>query len=313
MAHQLPIESTLDLHAFAPRDVVSVVEEYVTAAAAAGTPGRAHRPRPRPRRAARHGAGGARAPSAGGGVLGRYRRASRRDLRAPHAARIGRHTTNRRVSTAPGCSGCDRTGLILWNLSRARAKKSETSRTSWSRVAAERFAADALGHRDAVGESCGRTLAHLSRCKGIRDPAVAKSQFRVAPPSLLRLHSPPIDYPAFAFHLLPKRVDFFEYRLGHIVRRGWPYLAVRVAAVYPRLLINLGSSPRGVVFEILLSLPRRISSANCVFGGWRRRKQRPTRAAANLPRGCGDFACGRSPVQSDAPQKALVRVWSRCR
>jgi DNA-nicking Smr family endonuclease len=36
MAHQLPIEPTLDLHAFAPRDVVSVVEEYVTAAAAAG-------------------------------------------------------------------------------------------------------------------------------------------------------------------------------------------------------------------------------------------------------------------------------------
>jgi DNA-nicking Smr family endonuclease len=36
MAHQLPIESTLDLHAFAPRDVVSVVEEYVTAAAEKG-------------------------------------------------------------------------------------------------------------------------------------------------------------------------------------------------------------------------------------------------------------------------------------
>ena len=32
----LPIESSLDLHAFAPRDVVSVVEEYVTAAHAAG-------------------------------------------------------------------------------------------------------------------------------------------------------------------------------------------------------------------------------------------------------------------------------------
>jgi DNA-nicking Smr family endonuclease len=36
MVHQLPIEPTLDLHAFAPRDVVSVVEEYVTAAAARG-------------------------------------------------------------------------------------------------------------------------------------------------------------------------------------------------------------------------------------------------------------------------------------
>jgi DNA-nicking Smr family endonuclease len=32
----LPIESTIDLHAFAPRDVVAVVEEYVRAAHAAG-------------------------------------------------------------------------------------------------------------------------------------------------------------------------------------------------------------------------------------------------------------------------------------
>jgi DNA-nicking Smr family endonuclease len=32
----VPIEAELDLHAFAPRDVVSVVEEYVTAAARAG-------------------------------------------------------------------------------------------------------------------------------------------------------------------------------------------------------------------------------------------------------------------------------------
>ena len=36
MAHRVPIEGTLDLHAFAPRDVASVVEEYVTAAHAAG-------------------------------------------------------------------------------------------------------------------------------------------------------------------------------------------------------------------------------------------------------------------------------------
>ena len=34
--HLVPIEDTLDLHAFAPPDVVSVVEEYVCAAAEAG-------------------------------------------------------------------------------------------------------------------------------------------------------------------------------------------------------------------------------------------------------------------------------------
>jgi DNA-nicking Smr family endonuclease len=34
--HPVPIESSLDLHAFAPRDIPSVVEEYVTAAHAAG-------------------------------------------------------------------------------------------------------------------------------------------------------------------------------------------------------------------------------------------------------------------------------------
>ena len=36
MTHRVPIEDSLDLHAFAPRDIKSVVEEYVNAAHAAG-------------------------------------------------------------------------------------------------------------------------------------------------------------------------------------------------------------------------------------------------------------------------------------
>lgn len=36
MSHQVPIEAALDLHPFAPRDIKSVVEEYVSAAHAAG-------------------------------------------------------------------------------------------------------------------------------------------------------------------------------------------------------------------------------------------------------------------------------------
>jgi DNA-nicking Smr family endonuclease len=32
MAHEIPIEPVLDLHTFSPRDIPSVVEEYVTAA-----------------------------------------------------------------------------------------------------------------------------------------------------------------------------------------------------------------------------------------------------------------------------------------
>lgn len=36
MPHRIPIEDHLDLHAFAPRDVASVVEEYINAAHAAG-------------------------------------------------------------------------------------------------------------------------------------------------------------------------------------------------------------------------------------------------------------------------------------
>ena len=36
MAHRVPIEPEIDLHAFAPRDIPSVVEEYVDAAARAG-------------------------------------------------------------------------------------------------------------------------------------------------------------------------------------------------------------------------------------------------------------------------------------
>jgi DNA-nicking Smr family endonuclease len=34
--HRVPIEGEIDLHAFAPRDIPSVVEEYVTAAAKQG-------------------------------------------------------------------------------------------------------------------------------------------------------------------------------------------------------------------------------------------------------------------------------------
>ena len=36
MAHRVPIEREIDLHAFAPRDIPSVVEEYIGAAARAG-------------------------------------------------------------------------------------------------------------------------------------------------------------------------------------------------------------------------------------------------------------------------------------
>lgn len=36
MAHRIPVEDSLDLHTFAPRDIASVVDEYVTAAQAAG-------------------------------------------------------------------------------------------------------------------------------------------------------------------------------------------------------------------------------------------------------------------------------------
>ena len=36
MTHRIPIEDHLDLHAFAPRDVASVVEEYINAAHEAG-------------------------------------------------------------------------------------------------------------------------------------------------------------------------------------------------------------------------------------------------------------------------------------
>jgi DNA-nicking Smr family endonuclease len=35
-AHQVPIEAAIDLHAFAPRDIPSVVDEYVRAAWEAG-------------------------------------------------------------------------------------------------------------------------------------------------------------------------------------------------------------------------------------------------------------------------------------
>ena len=36
MSYEVPIEGTLDLHSFAPRDISSVVEEYVTEARSQG-------------------------------------------------------------------------------------------------------------------------------------------------------------------------------------------------------------------------------------------------------------------------------------
>ena len=36
MVHRVPIEDSIDLHAFAPRDITSVVDEYVRAAHEAG-------------------------------------------------------------------------------------------------------------------------------------------------------------------------------------------------------------------------------------------------------------------------------------
>jgi len=36
MTHHIPIEDSLDLHPFSPRDIKSVVEEYVNAAHGAG-------------------------------------------------------------------------------------------------------------------------------------------------------------------------------------------------------------------------------------------------------------------------------------
>lgn len=36
MTHRVPVESSLDLHSFQPRDIPSVVEEYISVAANAG-------------------------------------------------------------------------------------------------------------------------------------------------------------------------------------------------------------------------------------------------------------------------------------
>ena len=38
MTHRVPIEDSIDLHTFAPKDITSVVDEYITAAHDAGFP-----------------------------------------------------------------------------------------------------------------------------------------------------------------------------------------------------------------------------------------------------------------------------------
>ena len=78
-AHRVPIEPELDLHTFSPRDIPSVVEEYINAAHEAGLSRASADPRPRERDPAGHRATDSRAPSARRRVLGRLLVSPRRD------------------------------------------------------------------------------------------------------------------------------------------------------------------------------------------------------------------------------------------
>ena len=62
--HVLPIGPELDLHAFAPRDVPSVVDDYLSRGGRGRTDARAHHPRPRPGNPARDRPEDTRRPSA---------------------------------------------------------------------------------------------------------------------------------------------------------------------------------------------------------------------------------------------------------
>jgi len=85
---RIPIEHELDLHAFPPRDVVSVVNELRRRGGRRRPHRSPRRPRPRHRRPARHGASSAGAPPQGRRILGRWRVASGRDRRPPRCRTV---------------------------------------------------------------------------------------------------------------------------------------------------------------------------------------------------------------------------------